>query len=494
MKKIFIAALLLIAFSFSLFADEAPFDKVRVSESLILSEEEIQQIIDECTSRYSGMELLNNIVDRINSLYLEKGYPNARAYIPEQDIENRTVLIELVEGRVGTITVSGNKYTSERFILKNLKIDSTKALDLTELERKLLSFNRWNSGVNLSTTLNPGKDRQGTTDIDIQVSETYPNGGYFSFDNYATEASGSFRTGIHLAFNSLTKNRDPLSAGVYLSYGSKSFYADYNFPAFGTRIGIRGSYSNSEVPNGLFILKSQSFSGSVYVIIPVSCTPERNINATVSSTYSSTTTGIDDTKFPTESIVNGRVGVSAAFILDKFNISAAAGAAAGTQLSGRNAVELYGKFDASLNIRFTPDRVSFMTLSASGQWMPFNDVIPNQEMLYAGGASTVRGYSEGVLWGKSGYIVSVEFHMWLPGSTRSSVFLFADHAGIFPYPADVRDNFLLGTGAGLDAYFGDAVHFKFTFGGPAIKVDQGGNPPEFRCNFSLTITPPAGRM
>lgn len=488
MKKIFAAALLLLVFTFSLSAGEAPFDRVKVSESLILTEEEIQQIIDECTSRYSGMDLLNSVVDRINALYIEKGYPNARAYVPEQDVENRTVLIELVEGRVGTITVSGAKYTSEHFILRSLRIDSSKVLDLTELERKLLSFNRWNSGVALTTTLNPGKEKPGTTDIDIQVSETSPNSGYFSFDNYATESSGSFRAGFHVSLKQFT-------AGFYMSYGSRSFYADYSFPVFGNkpdidaRFGIRGSYSNSEVPGGLFTLKSESLSGTVYMSAIISRTPSRNINAILSSTYSATSTGVDDVKFPTESIVSGRLGVNAAFILEKMSVSASLGASAGSQLGGNNIVDLYGKFDASFNVRIKPDSVSYMTISASGQWMPFNDVIPNQEMMYAGGASTVRGYSEGVLWGKSGYLVSAELHIYLPGSTRSSVFLFADHAGIFPYPADIRDNYLLGTGAGLDACFDNAVHFKFTFGGPAIRIDQGGNPPEFRCNFSLTITP-----
>jgi len=496
MKKVFVVAVLLLVFTFSLFAEDVPFDKVRVSESLILSEKEIQTIVDECTSQFSGMDLLHKIVDRLNALYLEKGYPNARAYVPEQNIENRTVVIELVEGRIGIITVSGNNYTSEYFILKSLRLDSNTVLDLAELENKLLSFNRWNSGVELKSTLNPGKAGNGTTDIDIQVNESVPFDGYFSFDNYASDASGNFRAGFHMALNSLTKNRDPFTAGVYMSHGSRSFYADYNFPAFGdmprieTRFGIRTSYSSSEVPNGLFTMKSESFSGSVYIGALINRTPTSNINAILSSTYSSTSTGIDDIQFPTESIITGRLGASASFILDKFNISASVGASAGSQLTGRNQVDLYGKFDASFSVKITPDDISFTTLSASGQWMPFNDVIPNQEMLYAGGASSVRGYSEGVLWGKSGYIINAEFHMWLPGSKRSSAFLFADHAGIFPYPSDVRDNYLLGAGAGLDLYFDNSVHFKFTVGGPVITVDQGGKAPEFKANFSLTFSSP----
>ncbi len=398
-----------------------------------------------------------------------------------------------MEGRVGTITVSGEKYTSERFILKSLRIDDSKVLNLTDLERKLLSFNRWNQKVALTTTLTPGKDKAGTTDIDIKVNESVPFEGHLSFDNYATESSGSIRFSLNLLMNSLTKNRDPLTLGAYVNFNSKSFHTDYNFPVFVTssaieaRLGIRGSYSNSEVENGAFLIKSESVSGSAYMGVLLSRTPKRNISSILSATYSATTTGIDEIKNPTEAIINGRLGVSASFIMDSLQLSATAGASIGSQLSGRNNVELYGKFDASLSVRFSPAEVFFMSLNASGQWMPFNNIIPNQEMMFAGGASSVRGYSEGVLWGKSGYMVSAEAHLRLPDSKRSTLFVFADHAGIFPYPSDVRENFLLSAGAGMDLHFGDMIHFKVNLGVPLLSIDQVGDMSDFKCNFLLAL-------
>ena len=489
---------MLLLLLFSVFSEEALFEKVRFSESEILSEEEILNIVGECSERYSGMDLLNEIVLRINELYREKGYPNAIAFVPEQTIEDGTVLIELIEGRAGTVTVSGSKYTNDRFILKSLDIDSENVLDLSELERKLLAFNRWNSGIDLSCTLNPGKDKPGTTDIDIRVAESRPIGAYATFDNYATEATGGYRAGLHFFSNSLSHNRDSLLAGAYANLYSQSVYADYNFPFLGklafkeTRLGVRGSYSRSKAGKGsasLFDIRSSSFSGGAYANTVFSRTPTRNIGALLNASYSFTSTSAMDTRLSSESVVSGRLGVSSSFIIDNLFLSAAAGFTAGKALQSANSTDFYWKFDASFSARLALEGLGFISVSASGQLMPFNKLVPNQELMYVGGSATVRGYSEGCAWGKSGYTANAELHFLLPGSKRSSVFAFADHAGVFPYP-DTGDNYLFSIGAGLDIYIAKIIHVKMGVGCPIIEVYQDSNTKGFRLCLSATLSTP----
>ena len=498
MKKCLAISVMLLLLLFSVFPEEILFEKVRVSESEILSEEEILGIVGECTEKYSGMELLNAIVSRINELYREKGYPNAIAYVPEQTIEDGTVLIELIEGRAGTVTVSGSRYTTDRFILRSLDIDMENVLNLSELERKLLAFNRWNTGIDLTCTLNPGKDKPGTTDIDVLVTESHPTGAYATVDNYATEATGGYRAGIHFVSNSLSHNRDSLLAGAYANLYSQSFYTDYNFPFFGklafeeTRLGVRGSYSRSKAGKGsasLFDIRSNSFSGSAYMNTVVNRTPDRNISVLLNASYSQTSTKAMDTQLSTESVVSGRLGVSSSFIIRNLYLSASAGFTAGKPLQSANSTDFYWKFDASVYARLALADVGFISISASGQLMPFNDLVPNQELMYAGGSNSVRGYSEGCAWGKSGYTANAELHFMLPGSTRSSIFAFADHAGVFPYP-DTGDNYLFSIGAGLDIYIGNIFHVKAAVGCPLIEIYQDSRSEGYRFCLSATFSTP----
>ena len=168
MKRIFTAALLLVMVMVSLFAAEIVIRDVEVSTSAILTDEEIDAIVSECLGKYTGIDILIGIVDRINSLYRAKGFPNAMAYIPEQTVHEGTAVIELIEGRLGALTVTGNRLVRESYILNSLNLDKGKVLSLTELEEKLLAFNRWNSGIRLTSMLNPGKDESGTTDVEIK--------------------------------------------------------------------------------------------------------------------------------------------------------------------------------------------------------------------------------------------------------------------------------------------------------------------------------------
>ena len=500
MKRIIASTVLVVLLIVSLFAGEGTIRNVKVSESAILTQAEIDVIVSECVAEYDGLDVLRAVVDRINALYLEKGYPNAKAYIPEQTVEDGTAVVELIEGRIGEVTVEGNRYTSDRYILKSLALESGEILNLSVLETRLLTFNRWNSGVRLTSTLNPGKGGSGTTDIAIAVTENYPNGIYATFDNSASEATGGFRAGVHFVMNSLTGSRDKLLFGTYLNLHSRSFYADYSIPAFGAdasdevRFGIRGSFSGSEAAVGSasqFDISTKSISASAYMSLILCRTPSGNTTATLSGNFGSTETSALDTLLTEEIIASGRLGISSSSKLsDNVMLSYSAGITAGTPFKGATGIDGgYFKLDAGISLRHTFGNVGYLLYSLSGQYMPFNDLVPNQEQMYVGGSGTVRGYSEGCAWGKDGFVTGLELHFMLPGSARSSVFGFVDHAGVFPYTGD-GENFLVGIGGGLEMYIGDFFQLKASLSSALTEITQNDNPYGFKYSIAATISTP----
>lgn len=500
MRKIIISTVLIMLVLVSLFAGESTIRNVKVSKSAILAQSDIDVIVGECLEEYDGMDVLRAVVDRINALYLEKGYPNAMAYIPEQKVEDGTALVELIEGRVGEVTVSGNTYTTDRYIVKSLALESGEILNLTEFETRLHTFNRWNSGIRLTSTLNPGKGETGTTDIALDVTETYPNGIYATFDNSASEATGGFRAGVHFVMNSLTGNRDKLLTGAYMNLHSRSFYADYSLPAFGSdasneiRFGFKGSISGSEASEGAasqFDIRTRTFSGSGYMTFIVCRTPYANTTATLSANVGSTTTAALDTLLTKEVIASGRLAInSTGKLSDNVYISYNAGITVGTPFkSSANIDGGYLKLEAGISMRHMVPEVGYFLFSVSGQYMPFNKLVPNQEQMYVGGSSTVRGYSEGCAWGKDGYLTSLELHFLLPGSNRSSIFGFVDHAGVFPY-TDNGENFLVGVGGGIEVYIGKGFHLKASLSSAITAISQNDNPKGFKYNISATISTP----
>lgn len=131
-----------------------------MTKSNILSDFEIQEITDTVIGHYVTFEDLNKLVDDINYAYAVKGYVTAKAFLPPQTIQDGVVKITLVEGLVGDVTISGNKYTSSRYIEKRLSVKNGDVFQIMQLEQDVVKFNQYNPGVRLNASLTKRKNRR----------------------------------------------------------------------------------------------------------------------------------------------------------------------------------------------------------------------------------------------------------------------------------------------------------------------------------------------
>ena len=89
--------------------------------------------------------------------YKDRGYFAAKAYVPNQDVRDHILKINLIEGKIDRITVKENKSTSENFVRRNLGVESGDRLNVKELQDNILMFNaatsrrglRWNRAKSL---------------------------------------------------------------------------------------------------------------------------------------------------------------------------------------------------------------------------------------------------------------------------------------------------------------------------------------------------------
>lgn len=227
-------------------------------------------------------------------------------------------------------------------------------------------------------------------------------------------------------------------------------------------------------------------SGAAYLNTVINRTADRNITGTLTGNFNTTTTEAQDTQLTKETLLSGRLSVSSSFIFGNLFLSAEAGATIGFPTESKNDLKTYGKFDAALRATLNLKQI-VLSLSASGQWMPFNDLVPNQELMYAGGPTSVRGYMMNCAWGKTAYRASAEDHFMIPKLPRSSIYGFLDHAGVFPYP-DVEDNFLLSAGFGAELNIGNIVHLNMNVGLPFWKVYQDKDNPGYKVNLAVTVS------
>ena len=219
-------------------------NSIEVSPSEILTKEEINGVIGQYVGRNVFMSDIQAAINGLNNLYAEKGYVTARAYLPEQTVSNGNIKIELIESKIGNVTVVNNKYTTSGYILKRMPEKSGQLFDIVDLEKDVLDFNRYHDGVNLSANLKAG-ETPGTTDIELTAAETFPFHLIGMMDNAGRRSTGSLRGGPAIVADSLFHHRDQLSMGSYFAGGSISPFFDYSAPVNKKAGRVGFSYSSN---------------------------------------------------------------------------------------------------------------------------------------------------------------------------------------------------------------------------------------------------------
>lgn len=482
---------LLLLVATPLFSEDIEVRDIVVSPSLILSDEEIETVLKLCSERYSGVELLNAVVDALNNLYLEKGFPNAIAFVPEQSVENGVVRIDLLEGKVGEITVQGNSFTTEKYILSYLELTKGQILDLGKFEKNLVAFNRWNSAARVSAVLDPGRE-SGTTDITINTDESFPMRAFFTFDNYASQAMEKIRYGFHVSSANLTGLREAISGGVYFSEHILTPYADASI-GLGTRLrlGANFSYGTTHaeaIKEASIDFGNKSLSNGIYGSYALLRNDRILLGLNASFDYTESTSELMDVTVLTQHRFYAlRGGFSFTFAGNRFVLSTSH-TASGIKEEDNNYV--YYKFTGSNQMLYRFNEHVNLVVNATYQAMPFDNYVPDSENLYIGGASTVRAYSEGnTIWGKDGYTLSTEFRFFDPTNRKSYFFLFADHGGVFSYP-DTGENFLFSFGGGVVLCKGNWLTINFAAGMNGIPVTQDVDHHVVRAHIGVTINTP----
>lgn len=408
--------------------------RLDVGPSAWLTEAEIGAI----RAKYEGQQVsvaqLLGIVDDFDALYASKGYL-AKAVLPEQTIEDGVVRIELVEARIGTLTLQGNQFTRDDYILARLGAGPGDLLDLGRLDAALTYFNRTND-VKLHAQLAPGQ-AVGTSDVLVLVEEP-PRDQWQLLVNVPGSQTHRLSASVTWRRNSVTGRRDVMSLNVMHAPGTWSGTASYQVPVGldGVRFGLAQHDSWVDVlehdgtPTPIHRRTSQTtLSLSQPMVLSETAMSmaslewhHRRLDVSVAGVPQSTMTEQALTAaYTIERQMPGRAWM--------FNAGLRGGVSR-TRLGGTE---------------YEPRSYRKLTLAGQSIWVPapihrwlvrgtlqhgFDNTAPDDERFSLGGPSTVRGIREGAAADHRGYAVSLEY--WHTANDRVEIVAFVDHGRVWP--------------------------------------------------------------
>ncbi len=183
------------------------------SGNSVYSEAELRAVLGEVTGKYYDLGGLRSLAERISAHYRAKGYPFARAFIPQQTISEGKLRIEVAEGRYGRIRAQGNAAATGQKFLADLLPGTL--IESPPLERASLIIDD-QPGIKSAPIIRPGQEI-GTADLEVLVERTPKFLGDVGFDNHGNRYTGEHRAVTNLQWDSPFSFGDQFTARLLYS-------------------------------------------------------------------------------------------------------------------------------------------------------------------------------------------------------------------------------------------------------------------------------------
>lgn len=490
--------------------------KIQVVGSTILSQDEINALVNPLEGRSATLEQLKQIADKITEIYLNRGYITSRAVLPPQTIAAGIVQIQVIEGKLAKIEVEGAKRLHQSYIRSRIRLGAGIPLSTTSLEDQLRLLRVDPLFDNVEASLRAG-DNEGESILIVRVSEANPFQSSFSFDNYSPPSVGSERLGVSLRHRNLTGNGDELAGAYYRSLGdSDVFDFSYRVPlnAMNGTLQLRAAPNRNSIvqaPFDTFDISGKSHLFELSYRQPLRRTPIEEFALSGGLTYQTGRTFLAGEPFPfgigpdaqgvttTTAIKLGQDYIrrdpqGAWAVRSQFTI--------GTSL-----------FDATQNEGSVPDgqflswlgqvqRVQrlndkHLLILQSDLQLSANSLLPSQQFVIGGGQS-LRGYRQNARSGDNGFRVSIEDRITLQrdasGNPKLQLAPFLDAGTVWNVANNpnklTNQRFLAGAGLGVIWEPIRRVNLRVDYAFPLVRIsDKGDNLQDNGIYFNIIYTP-----
>jgi hemolysin activation/secretion protein len=188
--------------------------EIRVLGSTVFSAEDLARVTAPYLNRELTAEDLEALRVALTLLYVNRGYINSGAILPDQTVAEGVVTYQIVEGWLAGIEMEGHRWFRPGYLQKRLALAARPPLNVNALQQQLQLMLEDPRIQRLNAELKPGT-RPGEALLDVGVEERFPGKLWLDFNNYQSPAVGAERGLVTLEHQNLTGNGDFLT----LRYG-----------------------------------------------------------------------------------------------------------------------------------------------------------------------------------------------------------------------------------------------------------------------------------
>ncbi len=482
----------------------------------VFPDEQLRNVVFFFTGKNKTSADVEKARDAVERFYHEEGYPTALVNIPEQTIEGGVVTLQLIESRVGKVTVTGNRYFPAERIVKELpSLEPGKILYAPALQKELAKLNG-KPDLKVRPSIVPARE-VGVIDVELKVTDNLPLHGSLEINNRSSHDTTESRLSAMVKYDNLWQKDHSISAQYQLSPENTEevqvVSASYVMPMPWDReqnLVLYGVHSDSSTTTREFNTVGKGDIVGMRYLLPL---PE------LDGYFHSLTAGADLKRF------DQRLGFAAAggdqqsttspvtYLPFSLTYSASLPDESGvTQLSAalnwsfRGLVSQQDEFEEKrfqgkanyLFLAYGLERTQklpagmglFLKLDGQLATVPLID----NEQFSAGGMESVRGYRESEIMGDSAIHGTLEISapnqaqtFGLGDDCLISPYLFSDFAFAdirSPLPGQKNNHLIYSVGPGIRGYLSRSLEYQLDWGIALEETSQTGIN-DNRLNFKL---------
>lgn len=474
-------------------------ERFEVEGSTVFSPEEFAQVLAPYTKKPISFAELFQARSAVTQLYVDRGYITSGALIPPQTLRSGVVKIQVVEGSLEAINITGNKRLSANYIRDRIAIRTDTPLNQQQLLATLQLLQLNPLIENLSAELATGS-RPGTNILEVNVIEAQTSHIQILADNGRSPSVGSFRRQVQANEANLLGIGDSLSIAYSNTDGSNSLDTGYTLPLNPRDGTLSFSYgtSASEVIEPPFNELDINASSRYYELTlrqPIIQTPSQEFAfGLTAARRESDALFFGGVPFPSPGAdERGRTRVSAVQFFQEWTTRNSK-----EVIAARSQFSLgIGALNSTIN-ETAPDS-RFFSWRGQAQWVRLlaadtlllvradvqlaDRALVPLEQFGLGGINSVRGYRQDALLTDNGAFASVELRLPIYRAPQQRLLVqlapFVDLGTTWDNSSRVvtgntsESNTLASLGLGLRCQLGDYLTARLDWGIPLVDISSG---------------------
>lgn len=462
---------------------------VLVNNSTVFSPKDLEDIIAPYLGQRVDYLTLIEIEEQLTQLYQQAGYATSGVFLPEQDINNGTVIYEAIEGELVEIEIEGLSHLQDSYIRSRIEEAANPPLSLVKLKESLILLQQSPLIESIETDFKQGVV-QGENSLSIRIVEAPRWSFGVKADNWENPEIGEVGLGVYASNLNLLGWGDKVDFEYKLteSEGLDRLFVNYSVPVTvnDTKLNLFYRDDETQIVEDIFRdigLVTQSSTLSIGVIQPIIKKPNEDLKFSMSFDSRESETFIFETiPFPIFGDSN-RINLSVLrFSVTYLNRTPQSSFAIDSQFSlGLNmfnasrSLDLIdtnffsARFQAQYAIKIDDNWIGLTRFQ--GQLTP--NSLPAMEQIAIGGVESIRGYRRNIRSGDTGFILNIELPYTIIQTEDWGTFSispFLDWGGTWNNDVPtVYPNNLVATGVAFKWFLDPTFSLEADYGVPLVE-------------------------